>query len=120
MFNSKLILSLPVFCLFTGCSSFYSHKIDPYVVSPIETGPNQYLVVARASDYVGGEPLIRQIALSKATKKCSTENNHLQVIEIQNGRWSNGATISRNSLEVLRQSRGGQDLLKLLRKNVML
>ena len=93
MVNSKLILSLPVFCFFTGCSTFYSHKIDPYVVSPIETGPNQYLVVARASDYVGGEPLIRQIALSKATKKCSTENNHLQVIEIQNGRWSNGATI---------------------------
>jgi hypothetical protein len=79
--------------LLTGCSSILLPEIDPYVVSPIETGPNQYLVVARASDYIGGEPLIRQIAISKANKKCSDENNNLQVIEIQNGRWSKGATI---------------------------
>ena len=94
-FLKRLILislSLTYFVL-TGCSSFYIPEIDPYVVSPIETGPNQYLVVGRATDSVGGEPLIRQIAISKASKKCTKENNHLQVIEIQNGRWSNGATI---------------------------
>ena len=80
-------------CVLFGCTSFPLPKIDPFVVSPIETGPNQYLVVARAADYAGGEPIIRQVALSKAKKYCSRKNNNLQVIEIQNGRWSSGATI---------------------------
>lgn len=79
--------------ILSGCSSILLPKVDPYIVSPIETGPNQYLVVARASDYVGGEPLIRQLSLSKAKKHCTKNKNHLQVIEIQNSRWSNGATI---------------------------
>ena len=93
MKNFNLVPTLLICCLFAGCSTFYSPKIDPYIVSPIETGPNQYLVVGRVTDSAGGEPLIRQIALNKASKKCSKDNNFLQVIEIQNGRWSNGATI---------------------------
>ena len=88
------ILTAPLITIsITSCALSPLPKIDPYVVSPIETGPNQYLIVARASDYAGGEPLIRQIALSKANKLCSQNNSHLQVMEIQNGRWSNGATI---------------------------
>ena len=88
------ILTAPLITIsITSCAPSPLPKIDPYVVSPIETGPNQYLIVARASDYAGGEPLIRQIALSKANKLCSQNNSHLQVMEIQNGRWSKGATI---------------------------
>jgi hypothetical protein len=93
MKHFKLILLVSITTLLASCSSFLHPKIDPYVVSPIETGPNQYIVVARASDYAGGEPLIRQLALSKASKHCSKEKNNLQVVEIQNGRWSKGATI---------------------------
>ncbi|OUW05849.1 MAG: hypothetical protein CBD16_00645 [Betaproteobacteria bacterium TMED156] len=76
-----------------GCSTLPFPKIDPYVISPIETGPNQFMVVARASDYIGGEPLIRQLAINKAKKHCEKDGNFHQVTDIKNGRWANGASI---------------------------
>ena len=93
MKNLNLVSLISLTLLFAGCSSIPFSKIDPYVVSPMETGPNQYIVVARASDLAGGEPLVRQLALNKARNFCLNGNNSLQVTEIQNGRWSKGATI---------------------------